>query len=255
LEEGEVNSMTKDECADWIAAEAEEEKKATVERKRLAAEEKKKATVERKRLEAEEKKKATVERKRLEAEETKATAERKRLEAEETKVTAERKRLAEKPMREAATAKRAKVKRVDVASDKQDAALYLKTNTQYAIDFMANNKERITPRQSLTSRSGVLMRRIADLAQTNCLVSVLLGRNGELSLDFLAICWGFGTFETIQTANYAFASGKKGTIIQKEPAKSGNDEINFIPDSQTTRPSHGRCCYASPSASRILTQR
>jgi len=38
------------------------------------------------------------------------------------------------PMREAATAKREKIKRVDAASDKRVAALYLETNKQYAID-------------------------------------------------------------------------------------------------------------------------
>jgi hypothetical protein len=47
------------------------------------------------------------------------------------------------PMREAATAKREKIKRVDAASDKRVAALYLETNKQYAIDFMANNAKRI----------------------------------------------------------------------------------------------------------------
>jgi len=172
LEEGVVNSMTKDECADWIAAEAEEKKKATVERKRLEAEEKK------------------------------ATAERKRLEAEEKKATAERKRLAEKPMRDAATAKRAKVKRDDVASDKRDAALYLKTNTQYAIDFMADNKERIITAVADIKKwsADEKNRRFStDQLPGVCLV----GKKWVVGLSFSGTPWNFGQFETIQKANYA----------------------------------------------------
>jgi len=201
--------MTKDECADWIAAEAEEKKKATVERKRLEAEEKKKATAERKRLERleAEETKATVERKRLEAEEKKATAERKRLErleAEETKATAERKRLAEMTPRDAATAKRAKVKHVDAASDKRDAALYLKTNTQYAIDFMADNKERIiTAVADIKKWSADEKNRRYNTDQLPGVRSD--GKKWRVSLCFSGITWYFGYFEMIQKANYALS--------------------------------------------------
>ena len=89
------------------------------------------------------------------------------------------------PMREAATAKREKIKRVDAASDKRVAALYLETNKQYAMILWPTTQSESSLRQSLTSRSGVLMRRIADLAQTNCLVSILLGRKGKFGVDFL----------------------------------------------------------------------
>ena len=184
LEEGVVNSMTKDECADWLAEDLKDKKadetKATVERKRLEAEEKK-ATVERKRLEAEEEKKATVERKRLEAE----------------------KRLAEMPLREAATAKRAKVKYVDMASDKRDAALYLKTNKQYAIDFMANNKERIITKavSDFNKWSADEKNRRYSTDQLPGVRSV--GKKWNVSLNVSGQKWRFGTFETIQTANYA----------------------------------------------------
>ena len=177
LEEGVVNSMTKDECADWIAAEAEEKKKATVERKRLEAEEKK----------------ATAERKRLE-----------RLEAEETKATAERKRLAEMTPRDAATAKRAKVKHVDAASDKRDAALYLKTNTQYAIDFMADNKERIiTAVADIKKWSADEKNRRYNTDQLPGVRSD--GKKWRVSLCFSGITWYFGYFEMIQKANYALS--------------------------------------------------
>jgi hypothetical protein len=190
--------------------EQKEEKKVTVERKRLEAEEKK-ATVERKRLEAEEKK-ATVERKRLEAEEKKATVKRKRLEAEEKKATVKRKRLerkrleaekrlAEKPLREAATAKRAKVKLADAASDRRDALLELKTNKQYTIDFMANSKERI-----ITEAVSDIKKWSADEKNRRYSTDQLpgvrsVGKKWSVQLNVSGQKWGFGTFETIQTAN------------------------------------------------------
>jgi hypothetical protein len=161
--------------------ETKEQKKATVKRKRLEAEEKK-ATVKRKRLEAEEEKKATVERKRLEAE----------------------KRLAEKPLREAATAKRAKVKFADAASDKRDAALYLKTNKQYAIDYMANNKERIITEAVSDIKKWSADEKNRRYSSTDQLPGVRsVGKKWSISLRFSGVSWAFGTFETLQNANYA----------------------------------------------------
>ena len=149
----------------------------------------KKAAIERKRAA----KKAANERKRAEAK--KAADERKRLEEE--------KRLAEMTPGEAATAKRAKVKRVDVASDKRDAALYLETNQQYAIDFMTNNKERI-----ITEGVSDIKKWSADEKNrrfsTDQLPGILsVGKKWKVQLRFSGNTWAFGTFETLQTANYA----------------------------------------------------
>ena len=164
--------MTKDECADWLAEDLKDKKDKKADET-----------------------KATVERKRLEAEEKKATVERKRLEAE--------KRLAEKPLREAATAKRAKVKFADAASDKRDAALYLKTNKQYAIDYMDNNKERI-----ITEAVSDIKKWSADEKNRRFSTDQLpgvrsVGKKWNVSLRFSGNTWAFGTFETLQNANYA----------------------------------------------------
>jgi hypothetical protein len=118
---------------------------------------------------------------------------------EEKKATVERKRLEAK----AATAERANVKRVDAVSNKRDAALYLKTNKQYAIDYMANNKERI-----ITDAVSDIKKWSADEKNRRFSTDQLpglhsAGKKWRVQLRFSGNTWGFGQFETIQTANYA----------------------------------------------------
>jgi hypothetical protein len=129
---------------------------------------------------------------------------------EEKKATVERKRLEAK----AATAERANVKRVDAVSNKRDAALYLKTNKQYAIDYMANNKERI-----ITEAVSDIKKWSADEKNRRYSTDQLpgvrsVGKKWSVQLNFSGQKWGFGTFETIQTANYAchIARGIVGNV-------------------------------------------
>jgi len=207
LEEGVVNSMTKDECADWIVAPLSEEAKATVEEKKV-----------------------TVERKRLEAE----------------------KRLAEMTPSEAANAKRAKVKLADAASDRRDALIELKTNKQYAIDYMANNKERIITEavSDIKKWSADEKNRIYSTHQLPGVVSA--GKKWRVEIRFSRLAWKFGTFETLQTANYAChiargivgygSSDMKVTILNVELAKMAIDvglkALSQLPQQSPLQQSH-----------------
>jgi hypothetical protein len=106
-------------------------------------------------------------------------------------------------MREAATAKREKIKRVDAASDKRVAALYLETNKQYAIDFMANNAKRI-----ITEAVSDIKKWSADEKNRRFSTDQLpgihfVGKKREVRRRFSGRTWRFGQFETIQTATYA----------------------------------------------------
>ena len=99
---------------------------------------------------------------------------------------------------------RAKVKCVDVASDKRDAALYLKTNKQYTIDFMANNKERIITEAVSDIKKWSADEKNRRYSSTDQLPGLqFVGKKWNVQLRFSGRTWFFGRFETIQTANYA----------------------------------------------------
>ena len=153
-------------------------------------------------IELDEAKRLDAEQKRLESRVAKKqAAEEKRLKVEEMKATVKRMRLAEEPMRDAANAKRAKVKRDGFASARQDALLELKTNKQYEVDFMATNKSRITKAVSdIKKWSADEKNRRFSTDQLPGIQSS--GKKWRIQLRFSGQSFRFGTFETLQTANY-----------------------------------------------------